>query len=87
MKIIMYLNVPTTQIVNFKISSDENQTPEAEFAQTLLLHWKKLRTNAKDKDKVTDLERALREMGKPDLAGILMDRHADNLELTAECFG
>ena len=86
MKTIMYLNVPTTQIVDFKIASDEEETPEAEFAQTLLLHWKRLKANAKDKDKINDLERALRELGKPDLAAILMERHADNQELTSDCF-
>ncbi len=85
-KIIMYLNVPTTSIVTIKVNADENEHGDFELIQNLLLYWKKIRANGKDKDKVNDLERALRELGKPDLAAIVMDRHAENQELTSDCF-
>ena len=37
-----------------------------------------------DKDKVAELERALREGGRSDLAAVLGERFAENLPLTPE---
>jgi len=33
---------------------------------------------------VKDLERAFREMGKPEIADVISDKHANNVELTGD---
>lgn len=88
----MYLNIPTTTIVNATNEAsatgllDVNDTLIIEATQRLLLTWKELRAGSKDKDKVKDLERALKEMGKSDFADVINDKHANNIELTSEAF-
>ncbi|KAK3581911.1 hypothetical protein CHS0354_005518 [Potamilus streckersoni] len=88
----MYLNIPNTTIVKFAneasdvglISASDNM--RAETTQRLLLHWKRLRVNSKDKEKVKDLERALKEIGRGDIAEVIIDKHANHAELTADAF-
>ena len=88
----MYLNIPTTTIVNATNSASEfglryaNDTTKIETTQKLLLTWKSLRVGSKEKEKVKDLERALREMGKPDMADVINDKHANHTELTSDAF-
>ena len=45
-----------------------------------------MRETTKDKEKAADLERALREMGKIEVADIVMDKFQSNSEMTADCF-
>ena len=88
----MYLNIPNTTIVEAANDAtpkgliDASDVIKTEATQKLLLNWKRLKPNTKDKDKVKDLERALREMGKPEFADVINDKHANNLELCAEFF-
>ncbi|XP_060586837.1 uncharacterized protein LOC132742430 isoform X2 [Ruditapes philippinarum] len=88
----MYLNIPNTTIVNATNEASEcgllgvSDVLVIEATQRLLLQWKTLRAGSKDKDKVKDLERALKEMGKPEFADVINDKHANNLELTSEFF-
>ncbi|XP_045173307.1 uncharacterized protein LOC123534903 isoform X2 [Mercenaria mercenaria] len=88
----MYLNIPTTTIVNATNEGSEtgllgaSDTLIIEATQRLLLTWKALRAGSKDKDKVKDLERALKEMGKPEFADVINDKHANNVELASEFF-
>lgn len=88
----MYLNIPNTAIVNaaneatYRGLIDPTDTDKIEATQKLLLNWKRSRAGSKEKDKVKDLERALREMGKPEFADVINDKHANNIELTSEAF-
>lgn len=88
----MYLNIPNTAIVNATIERSCNGLLDAsdsviiETTLNLLLSWKHLRAMSKDKDKVKDLERALKEMGKPEFADVINDKHANNVELTSDAF-
>lgn len=88
----MYLNIPNTTIVNATIEAsengliDSNDTTRIETTQKLLLTWKRLHMGSKEKEKVKELERALREMGKGELADVINDKHANNLELTSDAF-
>ena len=56
--------------------------------QTLhfLQDWHQMRETAKEKDKVSDLERALRETGYQEIAEAVMDRHKEAMPLTSDCF-
>ncbi|KAL3858152.1 hypothetical protein ACJMK2_012759 [Sinanodonta woodiana] len=88
----MYLNIPNTTIVKIAneasdmglINASDNM--RVETTQRLLLHWKRLRVNSKDKEKVKDLERALKEIGRGDIADVITDKHANHAELTADAF-
>ena len=88
----MYLNIPNTTIVNATNEASEcgllgvNEVLVIEATQRLLLEWKNLRAGSKDKDKVKDLERALKEMGKPEFAEVINDKHSNNVELASEFF-
>ena len=82
----MYLNIPTTRLVNLRLAGSEKNLSEDDMAIEMLTLWKTLRATAKDKDKVADLERALKEMGKTEHAEVLMEKYQADMELTADCF-
>merc|ERR1712226_1676384 len=86
MVMAMYINIPTTTLVHMSLAASCKGTAEEAFSTELLLHWKKMRETAKEKDKVADMERALREMDKQELADVFMDRHQGQMELSADCF-
>lgn len=89
----MYLNLPNTTIVNAANNAspcgliDATDVIKIEATTALLLEWKSLRQSLKEKEKVKELERALREMGKTETADVINDKHANNIELTSDAFG
>ncbi|XP_013412537.1 uncharacterized protein LOC106175202 [Lingula anatina] len=82
----MYLNIPTGTIVNFKNDYNRLGWTDAELAEHILLYWKSMRVAARDKDKVAELERAIRDIEKIEIADTLGDRFRNNQELTTDCF-
>jgi len=86
----MYLCIPNTTIVHACNSASEVGLKDAseqlkiETCQSLLLTWKGLKAGCKEREKVRELERALREMGKTEMADVINDKHANNVELTVE---
>ena len=56
------------------------------MGELMLKYWKDMRGQAKDKDKIADLQRGLREAGFVEAADIVDERHKDNAELTTDCF-
>ena len=89
---LMNLNLPTTRIVNacncvsdqgLIGASDQRKT---ELTTQLLLEWRSLKGAAKEKDKVRDLERAFKEMGKTEHADMIMEKHTSRTELTSDAF-
>ncbi|XP_052220048.1 uncharacterized protein LOC127837161 isoform X2 [Dreissena polymorpha] len=86
----MYLNIPNTTIVQASNDAtprgliDATDTAKIETTQKLLLLWKQLRVGKKEKDNVKELETALREMGKAEIADIIHDKDANNVELSSE---
>ena len=68
------------------VRNSEEGLGEGELSQKLLLYWRVMRATAREKDKVAELERALRELGKHDLADIVTDRNRQNQELTPDSF-
>ncbi|XP_074646561.1 uncharacterized protein LOC141902638 [Tubulanus polymorphus] len=82
----MYLNIPTTTLVNFKITKDQEDQTDKEMAQKTLFYWKEMRGPAKDREKVHDLEKALREMGKNEWAEAFMERYRNQQEITLDFF-
>lgn len=91
--IAMYLNTPTIAIVNaISCNSDQglqgaSNTIKKDVTTRLLLEWKnKKAPTVKEKEKVKQLERALKEMGKVEWADMVMERHTSNTEITADAF-
>lgn len=82
----MYLNMPTTHLVKTTIDISEKGKSDKDLAHRLLLDWKKLRVGSKDKDKIHDLERALREIDKTEIADMLIDRYTNQMEITPDAF-
>jgi hypothetical protein len=82
----MYLNIPTTRLVRLHLAGLEKGQSEGAITVSILLLWKQLRVTAKEKEKVQDLERALKEAGKVDHADVLMDRFQNDMELAPDCF-
>ncbi|KAI0234452.1 hypothetical protein LSAT2_015282 [Lamellibrachia satsuma] len=67
------------------VEQPEQLTPEAQeqdVAFRLLKHWRSLKGNAKDKDKVMELVRALKMIERTDLGDIVVNQNKENLELT-----
>uniref|UniRef100_A0A0B6XYX5 Death domain-containing protein n=1 Tax=Arion vulgaris TaxID=1028688 RepID=A0A0B6XYX5_9EUPU len=93
LELAMYLNIPTTRIItiinnsttNFLTNEGSENDRIAVTSQCVLL-WKKMTKDSKTKEKVHDMERALREIGKPELADLFIEHHQNNLELTNDIF-
>ena len=78
----MYLNVPTTKLVNIRIDGDEKNIDNENQCLTMLQLWKQMRTTDKEKDKVADLQRGLKEAGFTEIAEVVEERAKENLEVT-----
>ena len=50
--IAMLLNIPTTTLVNFRLSVHERKTSDEDAFKDMLAYWKNMRASAKDKEKV-----------------------------------
>ncbi|KAK7489735.1 hypothetical protein BaRGS_00019130 [Batillaria attramentaria] len=88
----MLLNIPTTTIVNIIYENNENGllnddgTQQCAVVEKCLLLWRKRTTEQKNKDRVKSLEKAMREMGKMELADLLMERFQNHQEITPDFF-
>ena len=51
-----------------------------------ILKWREYTREAKNKDNIKSLEKALREMGKIELAEAIIDRFTNHQEISAEMF-
>lgn len=92
----MYLNVPTTTIVNIANAAsddgydDVSDRTRIDTTQKILItwkdSWKDMRPKIKEREKVKELARAVTEMGKSEMAAVITDKHGENAELTADAF-
>lgn len=89
----MYLNIPTTTIVMAANSMSDrglicaSDTIKAELTTKLLLGWKANKApTVKDKEKVKEIERGLKEMGLTDWAEMILEKYTSNTELTVDAF-
>ena len=63
-----------------------SKVSQQDMCIAMLHHWREMRETAKEKDKVFDLERALKEAGYVEIADVVGERHKEGLELTADSF-
>ena len=89
----MMLNVPTTTIMKIMYDNDKDgQTEEdqgrakVKVLEKCMMLWKEQTEQQKNKDRVKTLERALREMGKGDVADGVLQRYQSNEQITSDMF-
>jgi len=92
-ELAMYLNIPTTTIVrcigdvtDSSLTSEGSENDRMAVAAKCVLLWKEMTKDNKSRDRVKSLEKALREIGKGDVADIFIDRHSNNQELSNDMF-
>lgn len=88
---LMYLNIPTARIIDL-ICDIENGFLSCDDAKktslllTGLIRWKEMKCGCKEREKVKEMDRALRELGKTEIADVFMERHGNQTELTSDAF-
>ncbi|XP_076469635.1 uncharacterized protein LOC143299967 [Babylonia areolata] len=89
----MLLNLPTTTIINVIYDSnddgllkDESGTVQAAVVEKCVLMWRQHTAEQKNKDRIKTLEKALREMGKNELADGILERYQNHQEITPDIF-
>ncbi|KAF8569470.1 hypothetical protein P879_03326 [Paragonimus westermani] len=80
----LLLNLPLTVIVKYYEEMRRLNQRETAFKQRAIMRWKAMRETKKDKEKVSDLNFALRESEHKELADILIERNRMNLEITRD---
>ena len=83
-KLYMLLNVPTVVIIQEKATAEDSSLPDSALAQKLMLYWKKMKGPAPDKEKFSELDRALRDCNKAPFAEILSEKFHLNDEINLE---
>ncbi|RUS89601.1 hypothetical protein EGW08_002619 [Elysia chlorotica] len=93
LELAMYLNIPTTTIINcinevtsVALTDEGTENERSSVALSCILLWKSMTKDTKTRERVKSLEKALREIGKPDVADLFMERHQNNMELSGDIF-
>lgn len=89
----MLLNLPTTTIINIiyenhedGLINDESGNLQAAVVERCVLLWRQQTAEQKNKERMKTLEKALREMGKNEIADAVLERFGNHLEITADIF-
>ncbi|XP_005094163.1 uncharacterized protein LOC101849360 [Aplysia californica] len=92
-ELAMYLNIPTTTIVRCigdvtesSLTAEGSENDRMAVAAKCVLLWKEMTKDNKTRERVKSLEKALREIGKGDVADTFMERHSNNQELSNDIF-
>ena len=81
----IYLDISDSTITGMGFDALANGLSLVDITYRILLLWKRRSSKYKDQQ-VQLLVDALQEMGRYDMATVILDRHKQNLELTQECF-
>jgi len=89
----MLLNLPTTTIVNIICDSnedglrnDESNSLQASVVEKCILLWGQYTAEQKNKERIKTLEKAVRAMGKNELADAILERYQNHQEISADIF-
>jgi len=83
-KLAMCLNIPTVTIIRIRSKGKANGWDADTIMQDVLLYWRVMKKAVKDKDRASDMQRALEHMKREDIATIIADKFGANAELTAD---
>ncbi|KAL5020102.1 hypothetical protein ScPMuIL_002994 [Solemya velum] len=81
----VHLNLPDSTITGIGFDAIANGRGMSDVTYKILLYWKRQTKDKKD-GAVDILTMALREMGRSDIARVVLEKHQDKKELTAGCF-
>lgn len=81
----VHLNLPDSTITGIGFDAIANGRGMSDVTYKILLYWKRQTKDKKD-GAVGLLTMALREMGRSDIARVVLEKHKDKKELTAGCF-
>lgn len=81
----VHLDLPDSTITGLGFDAIANGLGMGDVTYKILLYWKRMLKEKRD-GAVQDLTLALRDMGRTDIATIILQRHSENKELTPECF-
>lgn len=84
LQLAMLLNIPTVTLVRIQLFCQEQGLPDDDMLHRMLLAWRAMRGTAKDRDKVSDLKRALDFMGRSTWSDVIEEKFQSGAELTAE---
>ncbi|ESO95649.1 hypothetical protein LOTGIDRAFT_160196 [Lottia gigantea] len=88
----MLLNIPTAAIIRniFDVNPNgfgqSSPSEKVSVSEKCVLMWKELTKEGKTRERIRELERALREMDKGDVADTVIERHQNKMELTPDVF-
>ena len=81
----IYLGISDSTITGMGFDALANGQNLVDITYRILLLWKR-RSNHYKNRQVDMLADALNDMGRSDVAAVIMDRHRQNIELTPNCF-
>ena len=81
----IHLDISDSAITGMGFDALANGLSLVDITYRILLLWK--RRTARHKERQIELlAEAMAEMGRHDIAAIVLERHQENMELTPECF-
>ena len=94
LELAMYLNIPTTTIVRVigditesYLTAEGSENDRMAVTAKCMLLWKEMTKDKKNRERVKGLEKALRDIGKNEVADNFVERHSNNQELSGDIFG
>jgi hypothetical protein len=73
-------------LFQFGLLHDEDKSLQTSVVEKCLLLWREYSKELKNKDRIKMLDKALREMGKVELAEAVMGKYQDHQEITPDMF-
>ncbi|KAL4229246.1 hypothetical protein ACF0H5_012286 [Mactra antiquata] len=81
----VHLDLPDSTITGLGFDAISNGLGMVDVTYKILLYWKRQQKDKKD-GAVNNLSMALRDMGRDDIATVVVERHKENKDLTLDCF-
>lgn len=81
----VHLDLPDSTITGLGFDAISNGLGMVDVTYKILLYWKRQQKDKKD-GAVELLSMALRDMGRDDIASMVLQKHKENKDLTLECF-
>ena len=81
----VHLNLPDSTITGIGFDSIANGLSMQEVTYKVLMYWKRTFKGSRD-DQIEELVNSIKDIGRVDIAAVVMDRHRRNVELSPDCF-
>lgn len=81
----VHLDLPDSTITGLGFDAISNGLGMVDVTYKILLYWKRQMKDKKD-GAVNVLSNALRDMGRDDIAAVIVEKHKENKDLSLDCF-